>query len=49
MYSPLEREKRVVGLHDHVAGVVGLVWEDGICLDQLLREVVVQPLQHERT
>ena len=42
----LEREERVVRLHDHVALL--RVGEHRVCLHQLLRELVVQPLEHER-
>lgn len=44
--EPLERQERVVRLHDHVALL--RVRKDRVGLDQLLRELVVQPLEQER-
>lgn len=44
--EPLECQERVVRLHDHVALL--RVREDRVGLDQLLRELVVQPLEQER-
>ena len=44
--EPLERQQRVVRLHDHVALL--RVREDRVGLHQLLRELVVQPLEQER-
>ena len=44
--QPLEREQRVVRLHDDVAGL--RVREDGIGRDQLLRKAVVEPLEQVR-
>ena len=43
--EPLEGEQRVVRLHDDVAAVL-VVGEDRVRLDQLLREVVVDRLEH---
>jgi hypothetical protein len=45
--EPLEGEDAVVGLDDDVGLGLVPVWEDGVGLDQLLGEVVVELLEHE--
>lgn len=44
--QPLQREEGIVGLDDDITLL--RVREDGVCLDELLWELVVQPFQDER-
>ena len=43
--EPLEGQECVVGLHNDVSFLC--IGKDGICLDELLREFVVEPFQQE--
>lgn len=44
--QPLERQHGVIGLHDDVA-LLG-IWKDRVCLDEFLREPVVETFKNER-
>lgn len=45
--QPLHGQQRVVGLNDDVSRVV--VGEDGVGLDELLGEAIVESFEEERT
>ena len=44
--QPPHRQHTIVGMHDDISGICR-VWEHGVCLDDLLGEPVVQPLEQK--